>query len=82
MEVSVDVSYCGGCGGCAVIAPEVFKLARDGARVKQGKRILASSNVAIVPIEQETKVLRAASECEDQIIAVDYVYPILNATQA
>ncbi|HLD28747.1 MAG TPA: ferredoxin [bacterium] len=60
MKVSIDTDVCTGCGLCPSIAPEIFEMAGDTARVKMPG----------VPSDQEDAAKEAAESCPVEAIMV------------
>lgn len=69
-EVSVDADLCSGCGRCTQHAPEVFTHVDGVSHVKEAGRILASGEVAVVPLGLVNKAIDAAEDCPGEIIDV------------
>lgn len=61
MEASVDRSGCIGCGLCAEICPEVFKLDEEG---------LAFAFAKVTP-ENEDNAIDARDSCPVSVISID-----------
>ena len=59
-NVSVDANKCIGCGACASVAPEIFKM-------ENGKAVVIKSELSD---EEANKAKTAASGCPAQAITV------------
>lgn len=62
MKATVDKSGCIGCGLCASICPEVFRMDEDG---------LAEAILDPVPPEHEDSALEARDSCPTSVITME-----------
>jgi len=69
--VSIDADMCGGGGNCVECAPAVFTLVDGLSHVKIDGIVIPSAHEAIVPIEEEAAVIKAAEECPGEIIMLE-----------
>lgn len=75
MKVWVDQDLCTGCGGCEMIAPDVFEMLDDGLPyVKEDGRILRPGGVdcsATIPEGSLDAVIEATEECPGECIFIE-----------